>query len=92
MQNILKFDTLEEVIDRANDTNFGLAAGIFTSNINTALQFSKHVEAGTVWYVLLQSRVQQIKYNFYYVILLDIIEPAIEESYSNNIRFSYLPK
>ncbi|XP_013200199.2 aldehyde dehydrogenase 1A1 isoform X2 [Amyelois transitella] len=49
VQSILKFDTLEEVIDRANDTNYGLAAGIFTTNVNHALQFAKHVEAGTVW-------------------------------------------
>ncbi|CAG9795165.1 unnamed protein product [Diatraea saccharalis] len=49
VQSILKFDTLEEVIDRANNTNYGLAAGVFTTSLNTALQFSKHVEAGTVW-------------------------------------------
>ncbi|KAG6459615.1 hypothetical protein O3G_MSEX011476 [Manduca sexta] len=45
VQRILKFDTLEEVVDRANATNYGLAAGIFTSDINTALQYSKLVEA-----------------------------------------------
>ncbi|XP_045534832.1 aldehyde dehydrogenase 1A1 [Papilio machaon] len=49
VQSILKFDTLEEVIDRANATNYGLSAGIFTTNLNTALQYSKHVEAGVVW-------------------------------------------
>ncbi|CAH0763779.1 unnamed protein product [Diatraea saccharalis] len=49
VQSILKFDTLEEVIDRANNTSFGLAAGICTTNVNNALQFSKHVEAGIVW-------------------------------------------
>ncbi|XP_022825595.1 retinal dehydrogenase 1-like [Spodoptera litura] len=49
VQNILKFDTLDEAIDRANATNYGLAAGIFTTNLNNALQFSKHVEAGIVW-------------------------------------------
>nr|XP_049694658.1 aldehyde dehydrogenase 1A1 [Helicoverpa armigera] len=49
VQSILKFDTLEEVIDRANNTNYGLAAGIFTTNVNNALQFSKYVEAGVVW-------------------------------------------
>ncbi|GBP23980.1 Retinal dehydrogenase 1 [Eumeta japonica] len=49
VQSILKFETLDEVIDRANDTNYGLAAGIFTNNVQTALQFSKHAEAGTVW-------------------------------------------
>ncbi|KOB69791.1 Aldehyde dehydrogenase, partial [Operophtera brumata] len=50
VQTILKFETLEEVLDRANATNYGLAAGIFTTNINSALQFSKHVEAGNVWW------------------------------------------
>ncbi|KAG6459613.1 retinal dehydrogenase 1 [Manduca sexta] len=49
VQNIMKFETFEEVVDRANATNYGLAAGIFTSDINTALQYSKHVEAGVVW-------------------------------------------
>ncbi|CAH0702856.1 unnamed protein product [Spodoptera exigua] len=49
VQSILKFDTLEEAIDRANSTNYGLAAGVFTTDLNNALQFSKHVEAGIVW-------------------------------------------
>ncbi|KAJ0178889.1 hypothetical protein K1T71_005664 [Dendrolimus kikuchii] len=49
VQSILKFETLDEVIERANNTDFGLAAGIFTKDLTTALQFSKHVEAGNVW-------------------------------------------
>ncbi|XP_014219209.1 retinal dehydrogenase 1-like [Copidosoma floridanum] len=49
VQSILKFDTLEEVIKRANDTMYGLSAGVFTENLTTALQFSKAVRAGTVW-------------------------------------------
>ncbi|GBP23973.1 Retinal dehydrogenase 1 [Eumeta japonica] len=49
VQSIMRFETLDEVIDRANDTNYGLAAGVFTSDIQTALQFSNLVEAGTVW-------------------------------------------
>ncbi|KAI5646503.1 aldehyde dehydrogenase family domain-containing protein [Phthorimaea operculella] len=49
VQSILKFDTLEEVIDRANNTTYGLAAGIITTSIESALQFSRHVEAGSVW-------------------------------------------
>ncbi|KAI5646502.1 aldehyde dehydrogenase family domain-containing protein [Phthorimaea operculella] len=49
VQSIIKFETLDDVIDRANETNYGLAAGIFTTNLNTALQYSRHVEAGTVW-------------------------------------------
>ncbi|XP_013165205.1 PREDICTED: retinal dehydrogenase 1-like [Papilio xuthus] len=49
VQSIIKFDKLEEVIDRANATNYGLAAGIFTNNLNNALQYTKHIEAGNVW-------------------------------------------
>jgi acyl-CoA reductase-like NAD-dependent aldehyde dehydrogenase len=49
VQSIFKFDTLEEVIDRANSTNYGLAAGIITNDINKAIQFAKCVQAGSVW-------------------------------------------
>lgn len=49
VQSILKFDTLEEVIKRANNTTYGLVAGVFTKNIDQALEFSKAAEAGTVW-------------------------------------------
>ncbi|XP_044262911.1 retinal dehydrogenase 2 [Tribolium madens] len=49
VQSILKFDTLEEVIERANDTYYGLAAGVITKNINTALVFAQAVQAGSVW-------------------------------------------
>jgi aldehyde dehydrogenase (NAD+) len=50
VQTILKFDSFEEVVDRANDSNYGLGAGVITNNITTALTFVKHVRAGTVWY------------------------------------------
>jgi aldehyde dehydrogenase (NAD+) len=49
VQSILKFKTIEEVIERANNTNYGLAAGCITNNINTALTFAQAVEAGSVW-------------------------------------------
>ncbi|XP_046963622.1 aldehyde dehydrogenase, cytosolic 1-like [Vanessa cardui] len=49
VQSILKFETLEEVVDRANASNYGLAAGIFTTSLDNAMQFSTHVEAGIVW-------------------------------------------
>ena len=41
VQSIFKFSTMEELIDRANDTTYGLAAGVLTSNINNALTFSQ---------------------------------------------------
>lgn len=49
VQSILKFKTIEEVIERANNTNYGLAAGVLTNNLNNALTFSNAVEAGSVW-------------------------------------------
>nr|XP_029708580.1 retinal dehydrogenase 1-like [Aedes albopictus] len=49
VQSIIKFKTLEEAIERANATSFGLAAGIVTKNLNNALTFSNAVEAGSVW-------------------------------------------
>ena len=49
VQCIIKFKTLEEVIERANKTNYGLAAGVITKDINNALVFAQSVEAGTVW-------------------------------------------
>lgn len=49
VQSIIKFKTLEEVIERANNTNYGLAAGVLTTSLNNALVFSNAVEAGSVW-------------------------------------------
>ena len=41
VQSILKFETMEELIERVNDTSYGLAAGILTSNLNNALVFTQ---------------------------------------------------
>ncbi|KAK9881173.1 hypothetical protein WA026_014521 [Henosepilachna vigintioctopunctata] len=49
VQSILKFETMEEVIERANNTDYGLAAGVITKDINRALEFAQAVRAGTVW-------------------------------------------
>ena len=40
---------LDEVIRRANATEYGLAAGVFAKNINTANTLSRGLRAGTVW-------------------------------------------
>ena len=42
------FDTEEEVINLANDTEFGLAAYVFTTNLNRGLRVGEALEAGTV--------------------------------------------
>lgn len=49
VQQILKFSSMEEVIARANNTTYGLAAGIITTDINKALKFAESVLAGSVW-------------------------------------------
>ncbi|KAL7615098.1 hypothetical protein Lser_V15G07741 [Lactuca serriola] len=49
VQSILKFKGIKEVIRRSNDTQFGLAAGVFTQNLDTANTLSRALKAGTVW-------------------------------------------
>ncbi|CAK8561662.1 unnamed protein product [Lathyrus sativus] len=49
VQTILKFKNTEEVIQRANNSNYGLAAGIFTQNIDTANTLTRALKVGTVW-------------------------------------------
>lgn len=46
---ITKFRTADEVIKMANDSEYGLAAGIHTSNINNAIKLSNEINAGTIW-------------------------------------------
>ena len=45
----LPFDTLDEVVARANDTPYGLAAGIFTTHLGTAHKLARRIKAGSVW-------------------------------------------
>lgn len=47
--SVLPFRTEEEVIARSNAGDFGLAAGLWTTNVNRALRVSRALEAGTVW-------------------------------------------
>jgi aldehyde dehydrogenase (NAD+) len=49
VMSILKFSDTEEVIQRANDTNYGLAAGIFTQDLNKALHVSSALRVGTIY-------------------------------------------
>ncbi|KAJ6686766.1 ALDEHYDE DEHYDROGENASE-RELATED [Salix purpurea] len=49
VQSILKFKDLDEVIKRANNSRYGLAAGIFTHNLDTANTLSRALKVGTVW-------------------------------------------
>ena len=45
----MTFRTPEEAIELANNTRYGLAASIWTENINLALEIAAKIKAGTVW-------------------------------------------
>ena len=47
--SIIPFNDEEEAIKIGNDVNFGLAAGVWTSNIGRAIRMSSKLRAGTVW-------------------------------------------
>ncbi|EEA24702.1 hypothetical protein TMatcc_007800 [Talaromyces marneffei ATCC 18224] len=47
--SILTYDTIEEAVQRANTTELGLAAGVFTSNLNVAHRVIDQLQAGITW-------------------------------------------
>lgn len=49
VMSILKFDTVEEVIPRANNSSYGLAAGVFTKNLDMAKNIASQLQVGTCW-------------------------------------------
>ncbi|MBF7687345.1 betaine-aldehyde dehydrogenase [Acinetobacter rathckeae] len=49
VMSILSYDTEAEVIERANNTPLGLAAGVVTENVNKAHQIIHQIEAGICW-------------------------------------------
>ena len=49
VMSILAYDTIDEAIPRANNTNFGLAAGVVTQDISQAHRMIHQLEAGICW-------------------------------------------
>jgi aldehyde dehydrogenase (NAD+) len=47
--SVLRFDTEESAVRIANDTEFGLAAGVWTGNVQRAHRVAGKLRAGTVW-------------------------------------------
>ena len=49
VQQIIKFKDVDEVIRRANDTHYGLAAAVHTKDMDTAIKVSNALQSGIVW-------------------------------------------
>jgi gamma-glutamyl-gamma-aminobutyraldehyde dehydrogenase len=47
--SVIEFDGVDEAIAIANDTIYGLAAGIWTRDLNTAFRLVRSIEAGVIW-------------------------------------------
>lgn len=47
--SVLMFKNIDEAIAIANDTIYGLAAGIWTRDLNRAMRLVREVQAGTIW-------------------------------------------
>lgn len=49
VMSVLVFDEIEEVIKRANDSDYGLAASVWTESIKKGHHIASKLKAGTVW-------------------------------------------
>jgi acyl-CoA reductase-like NAD-dependent aldehyde dehydrogenase len=46
---VIPFDGVDQAISIANDTIYGLAAGVWTRDVNTAFRLVREIEAGVIW-------------------------------------------
>lgn len=49
VQQLMRFKDLDEIIERANNTNYGLAAAVFSKDIDKVNYLVQGLRAGTVW-------------------------------------------
>ncbi|MBN3855696.1 aldehyde dehydrogenase [Paraburkholderia sp. Ac-20340] len=47
--SVITFSTIDEAVRIANDSDYGLAAAVWTSNLTSAHEISRRLRAGTVW-------------------------------------------
>uniref|UniRef100_A0A7E4VY32 Aldedh domain-containing protein n=1 Tax=Panagrellus redivivus TaxID=6233 RepID=A0A7E4VY32_PANRE len=49
VMSVIRFDNEKDLAEKANNTIYGLAAGIMTKDIDRALHIANNIRAGTVW-------------------------------------------
>ena len=49
MLSVLTFDPTRQAVAIANDSEYGLAAGVWTADLSTAHRVARRLRAGTVW-------------------------------------------
>jgi aldehyde dehydrogenase (NAD+) len=49
VMSIMKFKDIDEVIERANNSNYGLGAGVVTKSLDNAIKLSNGIRAGTIY-------------------------------------------
>ncbi|MEX3937068.1 aldehyde dehydrogenase [Paraburkholderia phymatum] len=47
--SVITFDSIDEAVKIANDSDYGLAAAVWTANLTTAHEVARRLRAGTVW-------------------------------------------
>jgi acyl-CoA reductase-like NAD-dependent aldehyde dehydrogenase len=60
--SVLRFSSLDEVVSTANDTHYGLAAGVWTQNLSLAHRIASLLEAGTVYINTYNEFYQQVPF------------------------------
>ncbi|MEN8722716.1 MAG: aldehyde dehydrogenase family protein [Alphaproteobacteria bacterium] len=46
---VLKYNDVDDVLARANDTEYGLGGSVWSSNVDRAIELAEKVDSGTVW-------------------------------------------
>ena len=46
---VQKFEAFEELVEKANSSVYGLAAGVWTKDVSKAHRYAKSIKAGAVW-------------------------------------------